>query len=93
MPVGKTVEIDFQALFNASIGIVGAAGGFAAKTVWKYLQELREQDNELTERIHKVETLVAGNYITRNEHDRMTDALFRKLDRIEQKIDSKQDKT
>ena len=39
-----------------------------------------------------IEVLVAGHYVTRPDMDKLGDAIFKKLDRIEGKLDGKVDK-
>lgn len=57
---------------------------------------LEAADKETTRRVAQIELLIAGQYVTRGEFqssiDKLTDALFRKLDAIEDKLDGKADK-
>jgi hypothetical protein len=46
----------------------------------------------LADKVSEVEILVAGSYVKRDELSAMTNALFAKLDRIEEKLDKKVDK-
>ena len=55
-------------------------------------EKLREADKRHSEEMAKIQILVAGQYMTRVEHEKMSDAIFRKLDRIENKLDGKVDK-
>jgi hypothetical protein len=47
----------------------------------------------LVEKVNSIEILVAGNYITKNDFDKIGAAIFAKLDKIEDKLDRKVDKT
>lgn len=85
-------NMDFQTGFNIVIGIVGFLGGFILNTIWQSLKDLQKADKELIDRVHEVETLVAGQYVKRDEFAAKIEAMFAKLDRIEEKIDRKADK-
>jgi len=66
--------------------------GFLLNAVWQAVKDLQRADNELTKRESEIEVLVAGNYVTRQEFDRVVQRLFAKLDSIDSKLDSKVDK-
>ena len=66
--------------------------GFLLHSVWEAVKDLQKADAELTKRVSEIEVLVAGNYVTRQEFTNTVDALFRKLDKIEEKIDKKADR-
>lgn len=66
--------------------------GFLLNSVWQAVKDLQRADTELTKRVGEIEVLVAGNYVTRQEFDRVIDKLFDKLDAIEMKLDKKADK-
>ena len=88
--------IDPQTMFNAFVAIVGAAGGWWLNTVWKAVSELQRQDRELADKLGKVEVLVAGDYVRKEEFHSRVDAmegrLIQKLDRIDAKLEGKVDK-
>ena len=81
-----------QELFNIAVGIAGVLGGWWLKVMWETLKELQAADKELVEKVGKIEVLVAGNYVRREDFDRTIERLFDKLDHIELKIDQKMDK-
>ena len=78
------------------VGVVGAAGGWWLNTVWKAVSELQRQDRELADKVGRVEVLVAGDYMRKEEFhqrvDQMENRLVRKLDQIDSKLDGKVDK-
>lgn len=82
-----------QQLFNIAIGIAGALGGWWMKAMWEALKDLKSADDKLTKEVSDLKVLVAGDYVRREMFDRLSDAIFAKLDRIEQKLDSKADKS
>ena len=81
-----------QQLFNIVIGVAGALGGWWMKAMWEGLNDLKKTDHELTQQVNNLQILVAGQYMRRDEFDKVSQALFAKLDRIEDKLDKKVDK-
>ena len=60
--------------------------GFLLNSVWQAVKDLQRADTELTKRVGEIEVLVAGNYVTRQEFNRVVERLFAKLDAIDMKI-------
>lgn len=81
-----------QQLFNIVIGVAGALGGWWMKAMWEGLKDLQRTDHELTQQVNNLQVLVAGQYMRREEFDKLSQAIFAKLDRIEDKLDNKVDK-
>lgn len=84
--------MDFQDLYNTAIGLVIALGGWFMRVIWDSLKDLRTQDNALAEKVSRIEVLVAGEYVKKDEFERAVQRLFDKLEHIEMKIDRKVDK-
>jgi hypothetical protein len=81
-----------QVLFNIAVSLVGALGGWWMNIMWQALRDLQKADKILAEKVSSIEILVAGNYVKRDDFDKVADNIFRKLDRIEDKLDNKMDK-
>lgn len=81
-----------QALVNWLLAGFGGLIGFLLSVVWQAVKDLQKADKVLAERVGEIEVLVAGSYITKTDFTSVTDAIFRKLDRIEDKLDGKADK-
>lgn len=81
-----------QDLFNIVIGVAGALGGWWMKAMWDAVKELKVADERLAGQVSDLKVLVAGDYVRREMFDRLSDAIFAKLDRIESKLDGKADK-
>ena len=81
-----------QQLFNIVIGVAGALGGWWMKAMWDGLKALQRTDHELTQQVNNLQVLVAGQYMRREEFDKLSQAIFAKLDRIEDKLGNKVDK-
>ena len=69
-------------LYGAATLIISAV----VKWLWAAHKELQEADKDLAEKVSKIEVLVAGQYITRDEFERAVQRIFDKLDHIEMKI-------
>jgi len=81
-----------QTLVNWLLAGFGGLIGFLLNVVWQAVKDLQKADKALAERVGEIEVLVAGSYITKTDFTSVTDAIFRKLDRIEDKLDGKADK-
>lgn len=81
-----------QELFNIAVGIAGTLMGWWLKVMWETLKDLQNADRELVDKVSRIEILVAGAYVKRDEFDRVVQRLFEKLDHIDGKLDMKADK-
>jgi hypothetical protein len=84
--------LDMQAAFNIAIMLIGGLGGWVLKSLSDQIKDLKYSDVLHLEKIQKIEVLVAGTYVKNEALDKLSSSLFAKLDRIESKIDGKQDK-
>lgn len=81
-----------QVIINWIIAAFGALVGFVLKVVWDELKALQKEDREIADKVSSIEVLVAGNYVKRDEFERMVTRMFEKLDTIEEKISGKVDR-
>lgn len=81
-----------QQIFNIAVGIAAFLGGWWMKTMWETLRDLQTADKELTAKVGNIEVLIAGDYVRRDQLEKLTEAIFNKLNRIEDKLDGKEDK-
>lgn len=84
--------MEFQDLFNTAMAGVLLLCGWFLRVMWDSLNKLQEADRALAEKVGKIEVLVAGEYVKKEDFDRVIERLFDKLDHIELKIDQKADK-
>jgi hypothetical protein len=84
--------MEFQDLYNTAMGLVMMLGGWFMRVMWDSLKDLRSQDAALAEKVSRIEVLVAGQYVKKDEFERAVQRLFDKLEHIEMKIDRKVDK-
>lgn len=81
-----------QTLFNVAVSVAGFLGGWWLKVLWDAVKDLQTTDKILAEKVGSIEVLVAGNYLTKADFDKIGAAIFAKLDKIEDKLDRKVDK-
>lgn len=81
-----------QVIINWLLAGFGTLIGFLLNAVWQAVKDLQKADTTLADKVGKIEVLVAGAYVKRDEFDRALNRLFEKLDHIEAKIDKKADK-
>jgi len=82
-----------QTLINWLLGGFGALIGFLLNAVWQAVKDLQKSDKEIAAKVAEIEVLVAGDYVKKREFQNNITALFAKLDKIEDKIDRKVDKS
>lgn len=81
-----------QELFNIVLAVAGVLGGWALKTIWDEVKSLQAADVKLTEKVSTLQVLVAGQYIRREDFDRVTTEIFKKLEEIKEKLYEKADR-
>jgi hypothetical protein len=81
-----------QSYLNWGFGIVNLILGGLIKAMWDSYKDLKKADVELAEKVNQIEILVAGQYVKRDDFDRVASAIFSKLDKISDKIDKKADR-
>jgi hypothetical protein len=81
-----------QSIINWLLTGFGALIGFLLNAVWQAVKDLQVADKALTDKVGQIEVLVAGNYLRRDDFEHTIEALFKKLDKIEDKLDGKMDK-
>lgn len=74
-----------QSIINSLLGGALAALGWFARQIWDAITELRSDLARLREEL-------PSRYVPKDEFQQFSAALFKKLDRIEDKIDTKKDK-
>lgn len=79
--------VDFQTAFNILLGAFSGLAGWLLNNLYQSMRDLTKADADLSTKVQSIEVLVAGNYIKRVEFDQKIDALFRKLDDIDEKLD------
>ena len=93
------MDASTQIFINAALGVIAFLGGIIMKIIWDAvrslrtsLAEMRHEDSVLASKVQEIEVLVAGTYVKRDELERLSQALFAKLDKIMEKLDQKVDR-
>lgn len=81
-----------QSALNWVFGVANIILGAALKWIYDAHRDLRQADEKLTEKVNKIEVVVAGEYVKRDDFDKVANVLFAKLDKISEKLDQKADK-
>lgn len=81
-----------QNIFNIGVSLIGALGGIILKAVWDAVKELQQADKDLTEKVHNLDKIVAGDYVRRDYLDGKIEALFKKIDGLYDQLNKKADK-
>ena len=81
-----------QAVLNWAFGLLNILFGIIVKALWDSYKELKRTDKELADKVSSIEVLVAGQYVKREDFQNVTSEIFRKLDKILDKLDQKVDK-
>ena len=81
-----------QTIINWAFGAMMALLGWFLRVVWESLKDLRLQDQILADKVGRIEVLVAGEYVKREEFNGTMTRIFEKLDSIESKLSAKADR-
>lgn len=92
-----------QTIINWLLVGFGGLISFVLKSLWEAVKDLQKADKQLIDKVSSIEVLVAGQYMLKtdfnqnigdlkNEFTNTMSAVFRKLDKIDDKIDKKADK-
>lgn len=75
----------FQWLINTGFAVISSIFGWLARQLWDAVGSLKKDLSKLREEI-------ANDRVHKSDFKDLSDAIFRKLDRIEDKLDGKADK-
>lgn len=67
-------------------------GGWVLNSLRDSQKRRDDFEQEISDRVQAMQLLIAGDYVKKDEFRALSDAIFRKLDKIEDKIDGKADK-
>ena len=81
-----------QTVFNIIATVAGFLGGWWLKVMWDAVKDLQAAEKVLVEKVNTIEILIAGNYMSKSDFDKIAAAIFAKLDKIDDKLDRKADK-
>lgn len=72
-------------MFNLAAGIVCTAGGWVLNTMWQAVRSLEAK-------VAAIDVLVAGQYVKKQEMNKLGDTILHRLDKIQDAIDRKADR-
>lgn len=81
-----------QSALNWIFGVANLLLGAALKWVYDSHRDLRKADEKLTEKVSKIEVVVAGEYVKKEEFNDIANTIFIKLDKISEKLEQKADR-
>lgn len=81
-----------QTTLNWAFGIINILLGIGIKAMYDSLRDLKKADKELADKVGNIEVLVAGQYVKRDDFDKVANIIFFKLDDIRDKLNQKADK-
>ena len=79
--------VDIQLLINALTGALLLLVGYFMRDLQAKLKELKVESAAQGKCIAEVKLLVSERYVKKDEHEKLIDAMFRKLDAISDKVD------
>lgn len=77
-----------QTIFNIVLTLVGALGAWVLKSITEELKARRQADHDLRNKLQSIELLVAGQYVRKDDLEKFGDAIFKRLDKMEERITS-----
>lgn len=81
--------MDYQVLFNISVGIIGTIGGWFLHTFYGSIRELQKADFRLNEEIHKVSLIIAGDYVKKADLEKFEESMVQQLRILDEKIEKR----
>lgn len=75
-----------QTAFNVAVTLIGFLGGWILKSVTDTLKEMRADNHSLRNKVQAMEILVAGSYVRREDLEKFGETMFRKLDKLEERV-------
>lgn len=79
--------MDAQTIINVLFAVAGGMGGWILNNLKSSIDALQKADTILADKVQHIEVLVAGTYVKRDDMDKLSQALFHKLDKMEVKLD------
>ena len=83
---------DAQILINVGITLIGILFGSVLNHLFKRISDLGKDLAKLRDEHNQLSIHVPSEYLPKKDFQHVIDRLFAKLDRIEEKIDDKEDK-
>ena len=85
--------MDTQDLINTAFAALGGLTGWVLNNLKESIDSLRKQDLVTTDKIQRMEVLVAGDYVKRSELVAMLASIRCQLEKMDDKMDKMAGKT
>lgn len=83
---------DYQILFNSAFAVILLGVGWLMRVLFDTITDLRKKDQDIYDKVSDLAVTIPENYVHKSDFRELNDRIFDKLDRIEAKLDHKQDK-
>lgn len=84
--------MEWRDAFGAVVGALTLIFGWMLKNASDAIRELRADDKKIADAVAHLETKMASEFVHKDDLRQISDAIFKKLDRIEEKLDRKVDR-
>lgn len=84
--------MDWESAFKLAVAICGALVGLVLKNINQKIDSQTITEDRMMLKIQAIELLIVGDYVKKEDLKNWGEAVFNKLDRIENKLDGKVDK-
>lgn len=75
-----------QTLFNIAVGVAGALATWVLKSMTKRIDDVEQAEDLMKNKLQAIELLVAGSYVKQSDLEKFGQAVFRKLDKLEDRL-------
>lgn len=82
-----------QTIIDSILGLLAFLGGYLINSLKDSVRDMNKSYTELTSKVQSIEVLVAGNYVKKDDFEKMCTRIFTKLDSIDDKLDRKVDRS
>lgn len=79
--------MDTQTLINTCVAIIFALFGWLMRIFYDSLHQLQQSDLDLADKVNRIELLVTGEYVKKEDLLRLASDISSKLDRIYDRLD------
>lgn len=80
--------MDLQTMINTMLGLIAFLGGWIMHSFKAQINDNRTDIKDIQHKMNEIEVLVAGKYMTREESAAQSEAIMKKLDKIQENIQS-----
>lgn len=75
-----------QELFNVVFSVACVLAGWCLKILWSTMSDLQKSDKQILDKMSRIEVLVAGSYVKREDYQKTMERLFERLDTLSERL-------